>query len=767
MVRKTLDSRIAEFDFDQPVQPTNSSVLEFVNSRPNVTSENDLFRHFKAKGTKRKHIRSILNFLEADGRIKRTTSKSFIGNFNLPRQSEVVIVEARNKNEIAGRAIGRSGVFGPRIPIIIPRQLLNSDNPFEVSVDDRVFCTIKKKRHSWEATVMRKTKHPASHKLVGKFSITGSAGDGFVQSATTLYRDSIFVPRSHTNGARHGDLVEITYEIVGRFRQEHVTALRVIGRGDNREFPYTLAVIENDLPTDFPIDVKEQIKDLSPGEVNRIDFTDKKLVTIDPIDAKDHDDAVFAEQLQDGWRVIVAIADVSAYIPHNSPIDLEARKRGNSTYLPGRVIPMLPFELSAEVCSLKPNQTRFCLLADMTFSTTGEKKSHTFHRAIMKSAGHLTYEDTQNAIDGKPCSDLAKSLLKPVLKPLWGAYRALRVARNKREPIAISSSESHFKFDEKGEITDVSTKKILEAHRLIEEFMVQANVAAAETLTNCGFSVIYRTHDKPKPYKVGLFSECLEGLGIEPSPTTRIKKPSFFNRLVNNSDYKEYSVGISEAILRCQSQARYSTSNIGHFGLNLEHYVHFTSPIRRYSDLIVHRALIKTLSLGNDGTEQIDKTKLDQLAEHLSVCERRSTSAERRILERLFSSYYESKCGSKYIGHITGMTENGIFVRLSDTSATGYIPVLSLQGHNWRFRPHRLSLENEQKSKTYQFGQEVEVELIKSETLTGKLELKMLSSPIELKVSAHEMNLRKKIAKGKKLSRKQQKFMRSVEHKRR
>lgn len=767
MVRKTLDSRIAEFDFDQPVQPTNNSVLEFVYNHSNATSEHDLFRYFQAKGSRRKHIRSILKFLEADGRLKRITTKSYIGNFNLPRQSEVVIVDVKNANEIAGRAIGRNGVFGPRMPITIPSQLLNSDNPLELSVADRVFCNIKKSRHHWEATVMRKTKQPASHRLVGKFSAVGSTGDGYVESATTLYRDPIYVPKSYTNGAKHGDLVEITYETVGRFRQEHVTALKVIGRGNNREFPFTLAIIENDLPTEFPTEVKEQLKDLCPVEIDRMDFTDKKLVTIDPADARDHDDAVFAEQLQDGWRVIVAIADVAAYIPSHSPIDIEALKRGNSTYLPGRVIPMLPFELSADLCSLKPNQTRFCLLVDMTFSTTGEKKSHTFHRAIMKSAGHLTYEDTQNAVDGKPCSDLAKSLLNPVLKPLWGAYQALRVARNIRDPISISSSESQFEFDENGKITDISTKKILEAHHLIEEFMIQANVAAAETLADCGFPIIYRTHDEPKPYKVGQFMECLDGLGIEINSKTKIKKPSFFNELINNSDYNEYSVGISEAILMCQSQARYSTNNIGHFGLNLEHYVHFTSPIRRYSDLIIHRALIKSLNLGNDGTEQTETKKLDQIAEHLSDSERRSTSAERKIFDRLFSSYYESKCGSKHIGHITGMTENGIFVRLADTSATGYIPILSLQGHNWKFRPLRLSLENDQKSKTYQFGQQVEVELLNSETLTGKLELKMLSSPIELKESVYERNLRRKLAKGKKLTRKQQKFMRSVEHRRR
>ena len=755
MVRKIVDLRIAELDFDQPVQPTNSSVLEFINSRTTVTSETEVFRNFRAKGTKRKNIRSILSYLESDGLIKRTTAKSFVSNFNLPRQSEVVITDARSDNNITGRAVRRNGVFGPIIRVLCPSKQASADNPIELNVDDRVFCTIKKKRHHWEATVMREFQPQATRQLTGAYSKKDS--NGIVYPAKFKHRNPILLPQKHSKKAKHGDLVLIDYDVVGRIERKRVTNLRVIGRRDDPDFPITLGQVEHDLPANFPDEVNEQLTSLKPSTVEREDFTHKKLITIDPTDAKDHDDAVYAERNKEGWTVIVAIADVAAYVQSNSPVDIEARKRGNSTYFPNRVIPMLPFELSADLCSLKPHEVRPCILVEMKFNLSGEKLSHKFHRAEMKSAGNLNYRDAQNAIDGKPCSDIAKSLLQPVLKPLWNAFRSLKEAQTKRDPMSISSSECRFEFDDEGRVAIAETKETLEAHQLIEEFMIQANVSAAESLADCDFPVLYRIHDKPKSHKVEPFAECVRGMGLECKSTGKIHKAKFFNDLVRKSKGTDQTTALTEAILRCQSQAKYSVDNIGHFGLNLCEYVHFTSPIRRYSDLVIHRTLISALDLGQDGVSDTDRRKTSALAEHLSAAERQSVVAEREAIERYLALFYEGKERSKHSGYISGVVENGLFVKLTNTSATGFVPVHSLQGYHWRFNKRIPSLENRHKAKKYCFGQPVEVEIVDVDALTGKIDLKMRSVPVDFTPAPTKVKPEDKLPKLKKLSRRQKK----------
>lgn len=741
MAKKIYDSRNAELDFDQPFPATNSSVLDFICSKPTATTETDLFRHFQSKGSKRRFIKSILKYLENNGMIRAIDSKTYISNVNLPKESEVVIIEVSN-NHIAGRAVGRNGVFGPRIRVLKPK--LNSDSaaPTELNVDDRVRCKIRKVRNQWEATIMRNLNRTDKQTLVGQFSVVDSTGNGIVNSAKSSYHNPIFVPKSRTNGAKHGDIVQITYDIAGKFRNEHVTRLKVIGKQDDLDLSYTLAVYENDLPTEFPNEVVEQLKTLSPVDVARHDFTHKKLITIDPEDAKDHDDAVYAERNENGWTIIVAIADVSAYVPYNSEIDLEARLRGNSTYFPNRVIPMLPFELSAGLCSLKPNEERLCLLVEMKFDERGRKQSHKFYRAKMKSAGNLSYEDVQNAIDGKPCSDLAKSLLKPVLKPLWGAYRALQQALRHRKPLLISSVEAQIEIDNNGAVTNVKTKETLEAHKLVEEFMIQANVSAAESLAKCDSPVLYRVHDKPKYNKVERFKSCVEGQGIEFERTPSIRKPEFFNELIQRTEDTSYSVALQEAILRCQSQAIYSPNNNGHFGLNLKQYVHFTSPIRRYSDLVIHRSLIRELQLGDDETPDVDLQKFNLLAQHLCQSERRSMAAERSAVDRFLASYYKDKEQSQHEGYITGVNERRLFVRFSETTATGSISIFKLRNFYWEFNAQNLSIENKRKAKVYKFGQKVDVEIFKVDTLTGQIELKMLSPPLDLEQVATEKNSR-------------------------
>ena len=742
---------MAELDFSQPIQPTSESILEFINSHSSVTTEAIIFRNFRAKGSKRKYIRTILKGLEDDGMLKKTSSKSFISNVNFRPQCEVVIVST--DNVVYGRAIGRKGIYGPKLKIVHSMQQSSSAKLAELSVDDRVFCRINKRRHQWEATVMKNIQPQETQQLIGEFSKKDPNETGVIFPSNYRYREPILVSQKYSKTAKDGDLVQIDYDIAGRFNRKHITNLRVVGRRTDPSFPHTIALLEHELTDEFPKDVREQLSSLKQVQCERTDFTHKKLITIDPEDARDHDDAVYAERNSDGWTIIVAIADVASYVPNQSPIDIEAQKRGNSTYFPNRVIPMLPTELSNDLCSLRPQEVRPSILVEMKFNLSGQKQSHKFYRANIKSAGNLTYRDAQNAIDGKPCSELAKSLLKPVLKPLWNAFRSLKEAQSKRDPMAITSSECQFEFNENGTVSHVETKRTLEAHKLIEELMIQANVSAAESLANCGIPILFRVHDKPKRYKVEAFMHCVKGMGFDYQQPTTIKKSKFFNDLFRQSGDPQQTLALSEAVLRCQSQAKYDVNNIGHFGLNLMEYVHFTSPIRRYSDLIIHRALISALKLGTDGTTETDVRKIKMLAQYLHATERQSIAAERETTERYLAAFYEGKERSRHKGFISGVTEHGLFVKLIDTSATGYVPIRALRAHYWRFNRHQVSLENRHKAKKYCFGQLVEVEIIEVDSLSGKMELKMLSVPIDFTPEQTKVKPEDKMMKKKKLSR--------------
>jgi ribonuclease R len=509
--------------------------------------------------------------------------------------------------------------------------------------------------------------------------------------------------------------------------------LEVVGREDDPRAASLVAIHTHGLPIGFSDAVEaEALAAEAPTLKARTDLRDLPLITIDPADARDHDDAVFAEPDGDpanpgGWIAWVAIADVAAYVRPGSALDREAREKGNSVYFPDRVEPMLPERLSAGLCSLREGEARACMAVRMVFDATGRKRSHRFQRGLMRSVAKLSYEQAQAAIDGLP-DDATGPMLEPVLKPLWAAYAVLKKGRDRRSPLEIESVERRILLAADGEVAAITPRQSLDAHKLIEEFMIQANVSAAETLEQRRTPLIYRVHDAPSAEKVDALADFLATLGIswnkgEPPRTER------FNRLLEQTRGGPHGEIVNEVVLRTQMQAIYSTDNIGHFGLNLDRYAHFTSPIRRYADLIVHRGLIRALGLGDDGLGDEDVARLSETAEHITLAERRAMAAERDAIDRYVAAFLEDKVGATFEGRITGVTRFGLFVRLMDTGADGLIPVSSLGDQYFIHDDHLHALIGERTGERWRLGRLVSVRLKEATPITGGLLLEMLSEP--------------------------------------
>jgi ribonuclease R len=464
----------------------------------------------------------------------------------------------------------------------------------------------------------------------------------------------------------------------------------------------------------------------------REDWRELPLVTIDPADAKDHDDAVFAEADADeknpgGFIVTVAIADVAAYVRYGSALDREALKRGNSVYFPDRVVPMLPERISNDLCSLREGEDRPALAVRMTFSAEGRKIRHSFHRIMMRSAAKLAYSQAQAAIDGMP-DDKTGPILEVVLKPLWDAYAVLKRGRDGRQPLELDLPERKIVLKEDGTVDRVIVPERLDAHKLIEEFMIQANVAAAETLEAKKQKLVYRVHDAPSLAKQESLREFLQTLGLSLARGAQMK-PSQFNGILDRVRGQDNEGLVNEVVLRSQSQAEYSPANIGHFGLNLRRYAHFTSPIRRYADLIVHRGLIAALGLGPDGLTPNEEARLEDVGVLISAAERRAMKAERDTVDRLIAAYLAERVDDRFDARISGVTKSGLFVQLPQYGADGFIPVSSLDGDYYIYDEAARSLFGERTGKGYQLADRVEVRLVEVAPMAGAMRFEMLTEP--------------------------------------
>ena len=723
---------------------TKAVVQDFMAANPDLTTRRDIAKGLGLKGEERRELRSILRQLEDAGTVVKTGKRAVAKADRPPGTTIVAFDRLDNDGILIGRAIGRDGPYGPDIHYAGQansgpnrsgksggrgRRGSRGDSANTPGVGDRALCRLTERSGEWTARVIKKLDDRENQPVIGLLTETGHGGR--IESANRRDRHEYLVDGADMGGAVSGDLV-IAQQQVGPgqkrgYGPKRAVVTDVIGKAGDPRAASLIAIHAHGLPLAFPDDVLDEARAGNRAPAEREDLTATPLITIDPEDARDHDDAVFAEKLSDGWRVIVAIADVAAFVTEGSALDREAYKRGNSTYFPDRVVPMLPFELSADACSLREDEDRACFAVEMSFDKSGTKRSHRFFRAMMRSHAKLSYEEAQTAVEGKP-SDRAKSVLDTVLHPLWGAYGAMAAARDRRGPLDLDLPEQKILFSDDGTIERIAAKERLDAHRLIEEFMIAANVCAAETLEAERSGLIYRVHDAPSDAKIAAFADFLSTLKMK-WPKGERPQTGRFNALLEDVAGGDHDQMIMEMVLRTQSQAVYAPDNLGHFGLNLARYAHFTSPIRRYADLVVHRALIRALGLGPDGLSDKALSQLNETATHITQTERQSMAAEREATDRYLALFLADRVGAEFEGRVTGVTKAGLFVRLAETSADGFVPISSLSNDYWVFDEAAMSLVARGSGHRFDLGQVVSVRLKEVAPLQGGLLLEMLSRP--------------------------------------
>src|SRR5215472_10538506 len=564
---------------------------------------------------------------------------------------------------------------------------------------------------------------PASARVVGVF-YRGREG-GRVVPADRRNRDEYRVAERDADGAGDGELVRVEQLPTARPGSLRARVVERLGRFADPDAVSLLAIASHDIPTEFPsAAIVEAEAALPASSAGRRDLRDMALVTIDGADARDFDDAVWAEpdhnpENRGGWHIVVAIADVAWYVRPGTALDLEARRRGNSVYFPDRVVPMLPEVLSNDLCSLKPGVDRACLAVHLWIGAAGRKLRHRFEPGLMRSAARLTYEQAQAALEGR--SEGGLPLLEDRLAALFGAFTTLTEARANRGTLELDIDEHQVMLDSEEQPVAIVRAARLDSHRLIEEFMVLANVAAAEELETQRRSCIYRIHDAPDPEKLEELRVVLDEMGIPGLSLAKgqAPKPTLFNRILRRAAPTPAAALVNELVLRCQAQAAYSVNNIGHFGLALRRYAHFTSPIRRYADLLVHRALIAAASAG--GHASTDQARLAAVGEHISATERRAAAAERAAIERYRATFLARSVGGVLEARISGVADFGLFVRLKESGADGLVPIATLPGDYYvrDQRGHRLT--GRTSGRVYRLGDELLARLVEADGIGGRL----------------------------------------------
>jgi len=583
------------------------------------------------------------------------------------------------------------------------------------------------------------------------------SGKYFLTKVEKSQKFSILIQKKNLAGADIGDLVQVEV-LPSRYHQNKFgRVIKKFEQTSSKKYLSSIAIHQYEIPFIFPKEAISRANSLKSDDFGvRKNFLNTPLVTIDGEDAKDFDDAVWAKEdcspsNKGGWHLIIAIADVAWYVRQNDEIDLEAKKRGNSVYFPDTVVPMLPEKLSNDLCSLLPNKIRPCLAVDIWIDSRGNLIKKKFSRGIMKSAARLSYSQIQKAWNGKPDST-TQSLLKSVITPLYGAYDALTKARIKREPLEINLPENRVNLSKDGQILSIQKETRLDSHKLIEEFMIIANVAAAQVLTTKKGLCIYRNHSAPSYEKLEAFSQFLKAINFK-FPKEPAYTPQTFNKILKQSHNTPHHYIVSQLTLRSQMQAEYSHHNHGHFGLGLKNYCHFTSPIRRYSDLIVHRSLINALNLGAD-KNIVDENDLQLLAAHISSTERRAVNAERSTMDRFSAKMMDTKLGDTFNAIINSVTRFGLFLALEDTGIEGLIPTRYLPRDYYKVDSSGCRLVGEKFGKTYSLGDALQVRLEDSDFLTGRIRFSILDSgartPLRRGKPKTRKLLKKKLGKNKK-----------------
>ena len=719
--------------------PTRAQVLEFIRDSGENVTRREIARAFGVKGADRVALKEILRGLEDEGVLQKRRGRRYADPNALPPVTVLEITGLDPDGDVLARPVNWPDDVPPPT-IYVGAEKHRGEAP---GVADRVLARLRRLAdETYEADIIKRLGRER-HAILGVY--TAERNGGYIESTDRRSRADYFVPPGDHAKAVTGDFVRAEITAGRRHGVPQAKVVEILGNMEDPGSASLIAIQGHGIPTEFPPAALQEAAEAKPFTAKRrADLRHVPLVTIDDADARDFDDAVWAERDGDGWHLVVAIADVAWYVRPARALDATAHERGNSVYFPDRVVPMLPEELSNGLCSLKPDEDRPCMAVHLWIDASGKKRRHKFERGVMKSAARLTYKAVQAAIDGKPDKNI-RPLMGTVIEPLYGAYAALRDARDARGVLDLDLPELRAVLDESGNITKIEPRERFDSHRLIEEFMILANVAAAETLERRRQPCMYRVHDQPPREKLESLAEYLDSLGLR-FAKGQVVTAGHFNRLLKRAAGTPHAEAVSEAVLRSQSQAVYDPENIGHFGLALRRYAHFTSPIRRYADLLVHRALIAALDAGEGGLEKDGDLDFEETAEHISNTERRAAAAEREAMDRLTTAFLAERVGAEFDARISGVTRAGLFVRLDGLGADGLVPMSSLGAERFLL-DEGIGVTGQRSGLRYRLGEKLRVRLMDADTVAGRLAFTVVGEPARPRKAGR--TARKKAAKRK------------------
>ncbi|WBO21154.1 ribonuclease R family protein [Sphingomonas abietis] len=698
-----------------PGLPSRDQILRFISESDQPAGKREIARAFGLKGNEKIRLKALLKDMADEGLIDGGPGRAFHKMGGVPKVTVLRIVDIDGDNVIAvPENWVAEGVPPPRL-----RVMERGRRQSALGIGDRILARTEEAGKGHVA-------HPLKKLAKGEEQLLGvvhKEGDKLWLKPVDR-RERYDLPISDVGDADVGDLV--LAEKAGR--PPRITA-RVTDRLGDPFAPRSFSLIAihkfgiPDVFSDAVLEGAEASAQQALGE-GREDLRHLPIVAIDPADARDHDDAIWAAPDEDpknagGWQAIVAIADVSYYVRPGTPLDREARKRGNSVYFPDRVVPMLPEILSAEVCSLGEGADRAALACHLTIDAKGDIIAFRFTRALVRIAAVIAYEDAQARYDAGGDA---------VLAPLWGCWAALQAARDKREPLELDLPEQRVMLDEKGRIASVAPRERLDAHRLVEDYMIAANVAAAKALEKKQAPVMYRIHETPSREKLTALKEYLATFDV-PLALGQVIRPKTFNHILDLIEDRIERPEIMTQVLRTQMQAVYSPNNIGHFGLALGSYAHFTSPIRRYADLLVHRALVGAykLSPAADATKlgSEDAARMQDLGEQISQAERRAMQAERETIDRYVAAYLSTRVGELVETRITGVQSFGFFATVEGLGGDGLVPVSTLGAERFHHDEPSRSLIGEESGERYTIGQRITLRLVEANVASGALRFEL------------------------------------------
>ncbi len=705
--------------------PSKEEILAYIRDSKTQVGKREIARAFNIRGPAKIALKALLKTLTTEGDVEPGPKRHVGAPGALPPVDVIDITHTDKDGDLFGKpAKWESSTPPPVILVVQPRtrgSVKGKYKPLTVGVGDRILAKILPAGDdAYEARPIKKlTAAPA--RLLGVYEFDGERGR--LRPADKKYRHEVAIGRKDAGTAEDGDLVAVEVYEAPNYGPQRARVIERLGPMNAAKNLSLIAIHTQGIPHTFNDAAVKQAADAKAAPLDdRVDLRNVPLVTIDGEDARDFDDAVFAEPDTDpanpgGWHLLVAIADVAWYVRAGDPLDRDAYTRGNSVYFPDRVVPMLPEQLSNGWCSLKPHEDRPVLAAHMWIDDKGKLLRHKIIRGLMRSEARLTYNQVQAARDGTPDS-ITGPLMDKVIGPLYGAYAALEEARSKRGTLELDLVERKIIVSGEGNIVGVEPRARYASHKLIEEFMIAANVAAAETLAASAYPAVYRIHDRPDPERIEGLREALQTLDLK-FPNPGEARPADFNKMLGQVRGGPNENMVNTLVLRTQAQAVYSPENIGHFGLGLKKYVHFTSPIRRYSDLLVHRALIAAHKLGEGGWNAKQDPDLVAICEYISMTERRASLAERQTVDRFTAAFLAEKVGAVFRGRISGVSRFGLFVNLDETGADGILPMRNLPQDFYDLdeRAHRVI--GRRRGMQLRVGDVIDVKLLETDEVAG------------------------------------------------